>query len=93
MTTAIRRSQPRPSKLYPVLWRFTAVRQRIYLRRLAGETGPWTDDPVLSAYRFTNTFRDASLGVRDRPRLLERVQPDNRGCTVRIDPFDVDADR
>ena len=53
------RSRPRPSKLYPVLWRFAAERQRIYLRRLAGEIGPWTDDPVLSAYRFTNAFRAA----------------------------------
>ena len=57
VTTVGRRSQPRPSKLYPILWRFAADRQRIYLRRLAGEIGPWTDDPVLSAYRFTNAFR------------------------------------
>ena len=54
-----RRSQPRPSKLYPVLWRFAAERQHIYLRRVAGESGPWTDDPVLSEYRFTNAFRAA----------------------------------
>ena len=56
---AARRSQPKPSKLYPVLWQFAAERQRIYLRRLAGEPPPWTDDPVLSAYRFTNAFRAA----------------------------------
>ena len=59
VTTVVRRSRPRPSKLYPVLWRFAAERQRIYLRRLAGESAPWTDDPVLSAYRFTNAFRAA----------------------------------
>ena len=53
------RSRPRPSRLYPVLWRFAAERQRVYLRRLAGESGPWTDDPVLSTYRFTNAFRAA----------------------------------
>ena len=52
-----RRSPPKPSKLYPVLWQFAAERQRIYLRRLADEPPPWTDDPVLSAYRFTNAFR------------------------------------
>ena len=51
--------RPRPSKLYPILWRFAAERQLIYLRRLSGEAGPWTDDPVLSAYRFTNAFRAA----------------------------------
>ena len=59
VTLVARRSQPRPSKLYPILWRFAAERQRIYLRRVAGESGPWTDDPVLSAYRFTNAFRAA----------------------------------
>ena len=59
VTLVRRRSEPRPSKLYPVLWRFAAERQHIYLRRLAGETAPWTDDPVLSAYRFTNAFRAA----------------------------------
>ncbi len=59
VTPVARRSQPRPSKLYPVLWRFAVERQRIYLRRLAGESAPWTDDPVLSAYRFTNAFRAA----------------------------------
>ena len=59
VTPVRRRSQPRPSTLYPVLWRFAAKRQRIYLRRLAGEIGPWTDDPVLAAYRFTNAFRAA----------------------------------
>ena len=59
VTPVVRRSRPRPSKLYPVLWRFATERQRVYLRRLAGESPPWTDDPVLSAYRFTNAFRAA----------------------------------
>ena len=54
-----RRSRPRPSELYPVLWRFAVERQRIYLRRMSGEACPWTDDPVLSAYRFTNAYRAA----------------------------------
>ena len=57
VTPVVRRSQPRPSKLYPVFWRFAAERQRIYLRRVAGEPAPWTRDPVLAAYRFTNPFR------------------------------------
>lgn len=29
----------------------------MYYRRLAGSTPPWTTDPVLAAYRFTNTYR------------------------------------
>jgi hypothetical protein len=31
----------------------------MYERRLRGEPQPWTDDPVLTAYRFTNAFRAA----------------------------------
>ena len=40
LTSVARRSQPRPSKLYPVLRRFATERQRIYYRRrVAGEIG------------------------------------------------------
>ena len=31
----------------------------MYERRLRGEPEPWTDDPVLASFRFTNTFRAA----------------------------------
>ena len=56
---AAKRFRPRPSNLYPVIWKFASERQLIYLRRLSGQAMPWTDDPVLSAYRFTNAFRAA----------------------------------
>lgn len=54
-----KRSRPRSSKLYPILWRFAAERQGIYLRRVSGDASPWTADPVLSAFRFTNAYRAA----------------------------------
>lgn len=38
-------------------WRLAAERQRIFYRRLRGEPPPWTDDPVLASYRFTNAYR------------------------------------
>ena len=56
---AARRSRPRPSTLYPVLWRFAFARQQIYQRRIYGAPPPWTDDPVLTTYRFTNVYRAA----------------------------------
>ncbi len=31
----------------------------MYMRRLAGGDGPWTQDPILRAYRFTNAYRAA----------------------------------
>jgi len=37
---------------------FERERYNIYLRRQAGQKWPWTDDPILREYRFTNTFRE-----------------------------------
>ena len=74
MLRAIKRSRPRPSKLYPILWRFASERHLIYLRRVSGEAGPWTDDPVLSAYRFTNAFRAAD---RVSQYLIQLAYADN----------------
>lgn len=38
--------------------RFMEARHRIYLRRKAGEPGPWTSDPILLSGRFCNIFRE-----------------------------------
>lgn len=48
---------PVPTPVFDTYWRFAAERQRIYHRRVRGEPGPWTDDPVLSSHRFTNAYR------------------------------------
>lgn len=45
--------------VYDSYWRFAAERQAIYERRLRNSVGPWTDDPILRRYRFTNAFRAA----------------------------------
>jgi hypothetical protein len=39
---------------------FAYARERhlIYLRRRARDPWPWTDDPILRTYRFTNIFRE-----------------------------------
>ena len=65
----VRRCEPRPSRLYPIIWHFAAERQLIYLRRLAGQAMPWTDDPVLSEFRFTNSFRAADRVSQQLIRL------------------------
>lgn len=46
-----------PSVVHDTYWRFAAERQAIYERRLTDPTGPWTTDPILQTYRFTNAFR------------------------------------
>jgi hypothetical protein len=48
-----------PSPVFESYWRFAAERHRVYEQRLRGLSPPWTSDPVLSAYRFTNVFRAA----------------------------------
>ncbi len=45
--------------VFDTYWRFAAARQSIYEARLTGMPAPWTDDPVLREYRFTNVFRAA----------------------------------
>lgn len=48
-----------PSPVFDTYWRFAAARQGVYEARLRGEPGPWTEDPVIAAHRFTNCFRAA----------------------------------
>lgn len=46
-----------PSPVFDTYWRFAAERQRVFFRRLEGRPPPWTDDPVLARYKFTNAYR------------------------------------
>ena len=45
------------SEAYESYWRFAAERQAVFFRRVRGETRPWTDNPVLAIYKFTNAYR------------------------------------
>jgi hypothetical protein len=45
--------------VYELYWHFVAERQAIFERRLKGEPAPWTTDPILANYKFTNVFRAA----------------------------------
>ncbi len=64
------RSLPR-SEVYDTYWRFAAERQAIYYRRQVDPEGPWTDDPILQRYRFTNAYRVAD---RVSQYLVREVQ-------------------
>jgi len=55
-------SSKRTLKATPVFdayWRFATERQRLFMRRVVGSSPPWTTDPVLERYRFTNAYRAA----------------------------------
>lgn len=43
---------------YAPIWHWVRERERIRLRKERGERPPWTDDPILSAYRFCNVRRE-----------------------------------
>lgn len=45
------------SPVFDTYWRFAAKRQDIFMRRVAAEPPPWTEDDVLAAHRFTNVYR------------------------------------
>lgn len=47
----------RNEQVYRAYWHFAAERQKVFLKRQAGETAPWTDDPIISTYKFTNAYR------------------------------------
>lgn len=58
-TLIMRRTAPKPTPVFDTFWRFACERQAVYLRRVRGQRGPWTSDPIIAAYRFTNPFRAA----------------------------------
>ncbi|WP_437854505.1 nucleotide kinase domain-containing protein [Sorangium sp. So ce363] len=47
----------RTTPVFDTYWRFASERQEMFMRRVLGSTPPWTEDPILSAHRFTNTYR------------------------------------
>jgi len=47
----------RPPEVYDTYWRFAAERQEIFFRRLKDQPYPWTDDPILTEFKFTNAYR------------------------------------
>jgi hypothetical protein len=47
----------RRDDVYHAYWQLAAERQRIFEQRLEGSPAPWTEDPILARYRFTNPWR------------------------------------
>jgi alpha-glutamyl/putrescinyl thymine pyrophosphorylase clade 1 len=48
-----------PTVVYATYWQFAAERQRVYFNRLNGLAQPWTSDPILQTFKFTNAYRAA----------------------------------
>ncbi len=45
--------------VFDTYWQFATRRQNLFMRRVKGAPPPWTGDPVLATYRFTNPYRAA----------------------------------
>jgi hypothetical protein len=45
------------TEVYASYWRFAAERQRVFMRRLCQAQGPWTSDPIIGTFKFTNAYR------------------------------------
>lgn len=50
-------SPAKPTIVYETYWRFAAERQAIFFRRINKAKWPWTEDPILRDYKFTNAYR------------------------------------
>lgn len=64
------RRKPVATEVFDWYWRFASERQAILFRRLRGEAGPWTNDDILSTFRFTNAYRASD---RVSQYLIRRV--------------------
>jgi hypothetical protein len=47
------------TQVFEDYWYFAYERQEMFFRRIEGTSAPWTKDPILRAYRFTNPYRAA----------------------------------
>jgi hypothetical protein len=47
----------RPTVVFDEFWRFAAERQSIFWTRQRHVLPPWTSDPILNSFKFTNVYR------------------------------------
>jgi alpha-glutamyl/putrescinyl thymine pyrophosphorylase clade 1 len=53
------RSPVTTTQVFDTYWNFAAERQNIFFSRARGSAAPWTSDPILRRFRFTNVYRVA----------------------------------
>jgi hypothetical protein len=45
------------TEVYDSYWKFAMLRQETFFNRVEGKCFPWTKDPIISKYKFTNAYR------------------------------------
>jgi len=72
------------SEVLQSYWVFATERQRVYHSRLAGDPGPWTDDPVISRFRFTNPYRASDRVSQDLIRVAYSGSQNPEDLVLRV---------
>src|SRR5262249_26972451 len=70
LTVFCRLAPAKATIVYNTYWHFAGERQAIFFRRAHGEPLPWTVDPILHDYKFTNVYRASD---RVSQYLIEHV--------------------
>ncbi|MDY6920845.1 MAG: putative DNA base hypermodification protein [Pseudomonadota bacterium] len=52
-----KKAKPKVSEVFDTYWKFAAERQNTFFARVNGDEAPWTGDPILLQYKFTNAYR------------------------------------
>ena len=60
--------------LLNTFWYWMSERHRIYLKRQQGDVWPWTSDPILGEYKFTNVYRQLDRVTQEWTVRKERLK-------------------
>lgn len=50
-------SPAKPTVVFDSYWKFADLRQRAFFARFENRPAPWSTDPILNEYKFTNAYR------------------------------------
>lgn len=45
------------TEVFDTYWRFACERQNVFFNKYEGRCMPWTSDPIIKTYKFTNAYR------------------------------------
>ena len=45
------------TQVYNAFWNFAYKRQEAFFNRLENKPAPWSDDPIIQKFKFTNAYR------------------------------------
>jgi hypothetical protein len=86
----MRRSPVPRGRIFDFYWYFASERQTAFESRVAGAPAPWTNDPIISAFKFCNVFRAAD---RVSQYLIREVAYHDEPCSVEDRLFQIVAFR